>query len=231
MLAITSDQVKRFLDAASENKHFILFCLLIETGLRPSECLGLLRSDIDIAAGTLTVQRTLIWKRDGASYYFGTTKKKQSRRSIPLSPQMLELLRHHLAKQGAARLRAGKEYKDQGLLFAGDNGQPFREHNLIVRHFKPILEKGNLSKKIRMYDLRHSCATILLENGEHPKVVAERLGHSSVILTLDVYSHVRQTCRRARQTKSPQQCSAVAESHTRVTQRGNNENWLTILST
>jgi len=189
MLAITSDQVKRFLNAAFENKHFILFCLLIETGLRPSECLGLLRSDIDIS-GTLTVQRTLIWKRDGASYYFGTTKTKQSRRSIPLSPQLLELLRHHLAKQGAARLRAGKEYKDQGLLFAGDNGQPLREHNLIVRHFKPILEKANLSKKIRMYDLRHSCATILLEKGEHPKVVAERLGHSSVILTLDVYSHV-----------------------------------------
>jgi len=62
-----------------------------------------------------------------------------------------------------------------------------------VRHFKPILERAKLPLSIRLYDLRHSCATVLLETGTHPKVVADRLGHSSVMLTLDTYSHVTPT--------------------------------------
>jgi len=70
---------------------------------------------------------------------------------------------------------------------------PLREHNVIVRHFKPILKRAGLPLSIRLYDLRHSCATVLLEAGTHPKVVADRLGHSSVMLTLDTYSHVTPT--------------------------------------
>ena len=64
------------------------------------------------------------------------------------------------------------------------------QHNLIVRHFKPILKKAGLSESLRLYDLRHSCATLLLEAGENPKVVSEGLGHSSVVMTLDTYTHV-----------------------------------------
>ena len=64
------------------------------------------------------------------------------------------------------------------------------QHNLIVRHFKPILKKAKLAESLRLYDLRHSCATLLLEAGENPKVVSERLGHSSVVMTLDTYTHV-----------------------------------------
>jgi integrase len=213
MLAISGSQVKQFLGAAAESKHFTLFALMLETGLRPSEALGLKRQDVDFARGTLTVQRTLIWKRNGKDYYFGEPKTKKSRRSVPLSPQLIEYLRRHLAKQGAVRLKAGPAYKDEALLFAGENGQPLRVHNLIVRHFKPALKRAKLPEQIRLYDLRHSCATILLEQGEHPKVVAERLGHSSTGITLDVYSHVAPTMQKNASAKIANQMYGRRKSH------------------
>lgn len=213
MRAISGTQVKQFLEAAAQSKHFALFATLLETGLRPSECLGLKRSDVDMTRGIVTVQRTLIWKRDGSAYYFGEPKTKRSRRSIPLSPQLIKLLKSHLARQGAGRLKAGAAYTDLALVFAGDSGQPLREHNLIVRHFKPILDRAKLPKEIRLYDLRHSCATILLEQGEHPKVVAERLGHSSTAVTLDTYSHVAPTMQENASVKIANEMYGRRKSH------------------
>lgn len=72
-------------------------------------------------------------------------------------------------------------------------GQPIEVRNVVKRHFKDILETAKLPMSLRLYDLRHSCATLLLAEGEHPKVVSERLGHASVTLTLDTYSHVLPT--------------------------------------
>jgi integrase len=213
MLAISGAQVKQFLEAAAESKHFTVFAMLLETGLRPSECLGLRRSDVDLSTGTVTVQRTLIWKRNGSEYYFGEPKTKKSRRSVPLSPQLVDYIKRHLARQGAARLKAGPAYKDEALLFAGENGQPLREHNLIVRHFKPALKRAKLPGEIRLYDLRHSCATILLEQGEHPKVVAERLGHSSTGITLDIYSHVAPTMQKNASAKIANQMYGRRKLH------------------
>jgi integrase len=213
MRAISGSQVRQFLEAAVESKHFALFATLLETGLRPSEYLGLMRSDVDLSRGIVTVQRTVIWKRDGTEFYFGEPKTKRSRRSIPLSPQLVKLLRRHLARQGAARLKAGSAYKDLTLVFANENGQPLREHNLIVRHFKPILDRAKLPKEIRLYDLRHSCATILLEQGEHPKVVAERLGHSSTAITLDIYSHVAPTMQENASAKIANEMYGGRKSH------------------
>ena len=187
--------------------------MLLETGLRPSECLGLMRSDVDLSRGIVTVQRTVIWKRDGTEFYFGEPKTKRSRRSIPLSPQLIQILRRHLAKQGAARLKAGSAYKDLALVFANEYGQPLLEHNLIVRHFKPILDRAKLPKEIRLYDLRHSCATILLEQAEHPKVVAERLGHSSTAITLDIYSHVAPTMQENASAKIANEMYGRRQSH------------------
>ena len=219
MRAISGTQVKQFLEAAAESKHFTLFATLLETGIRPSECLGLKRSDIDLGRGILTIQRTLIWKRDGGEYYFGEPKTKRSRRSIPLSPQLTRLLKSHLAKQGAARLKAGAAYTDLSLVFANESGQPLREHNLIVRHFKPILNRAKLPKEIRLYDLRHSCATILLEQGEHPKVVAERLGHSGTALTLDTYSHVAATMQESASAKIANEMYGNRKSYSSHTKR------------
>jgi integrase len=127
------------------------------------------------------------------TYYIGEPKTAGSRRNVPMSPQLLDILKHHLSRQAEERLKAGPAYDDKCFLFAGKLGSPLREHNVIVRRFKPILKRAKLPLSIRLYDLRHSCATVLLEEGTHPKVVAERLGHSSVTITLDTYSHVTPT--------------------------------------
>jgi integrase len=195
MQAITSADAPRFLEAAKDDRYFALFAFILETGMRPSECYALRRSDISFERGDVTVQRKLIWKRDG-SYYIGEPKTSRSRRNVPLSPQLLDILRHHLSRQAEERLKAGPEYDDNGFLFATALGQPLRQHNVIVRHFKPILKKAELSQSIRLYDLRHSSASVLLEAGTHPKVVADRLGHSSVTITLDTYSHVTPTLQK-----------------------------------
>jgi integrase len=91
------------------------------------------------------------------------------------------------------RLEAGEKYTNRDLVFATPKGDPVHERNLVNRHFKKILERAELPASLRLYDLRHSCATLLLAQGEHPKIISERLGHASVTLTLDTYSHVLPT--------------------------------------
>jgi len=87
-------------------------------------------------------------------------------------------------------LKLGAAYQNFDFVFATEIGTPILPSNLTRRHFKPILKDANLSGSIRLYDLRHSCATLLLAEGENPKVVSERLGHATIVLTLDTYSHV-----------------------------------------
>src|SRR5690606_21203271 len=103
---------------------------------------------------------------------------------------VVQALRAHRARQAEERLAAGARYENLDLVFATSEGRPLDERNLVRRHFKPLLRKAGLPDTIRLYDLRHTCATLLLAGGEHPKVVSERLGHASVTLTLDTYSHV-----------------------------------------
>lgn len=92
-------------------------------------------------------------------------------------------------RQAKWRLKVGDLYKDQGLIFAHEFGGLLDAQNIVNRHFKPLLKRAKLPA-IRLYDLRHSCATLLMAAGEHPKVVQERLGHSTITLTLDTYTHV-----------------------------------------
>ena len=103
---------------------------------------------------------------------------------------MVSALADHKRSQAEERLSKGPKYENQNLVFAGSTGHPLDQINLVRRHFKPILKRAGLPKEFRVYDLRHSCATLLLLAGENPKVVSERLGHASITLTLDTYSHV-----------------------------------------
>lgn len=107
------------------------------------------------------------------------------------------LLKEHKRRQAEERLKAGPKYHNHNLVFASQEGKPLMQHNLIMRHFKPMLRRAELPESIRLYDLRHTCATLLLIAGVNPKVVSERLGHSSVVITLDTYSHVLPSMQRA----------------------------------
>ena len=200
MQALSPDEAARFLTAAASDRYKVLFNLALVSGMRPSECSGLQWSDIDFEAGVITVQRTLIWTHRG-TWYFGETKTSRSRRSIPLPVSLVGLLKEHKRAQGEERLKAGPVYEKLDLVFCGKHGQPIMPHNLIARHFKPILKRAGLPKTLRLYDLRHSCATLLLASNENPKVVSERLGHASITLTLDTYSHVLPSMQQAASDK------------------------------
>lgn len=94
-------------------------------------------------------------------------------------------------------MKKGADYQNNELVFATGEGTPILLRNLVRRHFRPVLTRANLAQSLRLYDLRHSCATLLLAAGENPKVVSERLGHASIVLTLDTYSHVLPSMQQA----------------------------------
>jgi integrase len=159
--------------------------------LRPSEYLGLKWSDVDLERGIISVQRSLHWRSyKTGDWYFGEPKTARSRRRIPLPPSVVRALVEHRRHQNEERLKAGPDFKNLDLVFATGEGQPLIRLNIVQKHFKPILERANLPATLRLYDLRHSCATLLLAANENPKVVSERLGHASITLTMDTYSHV-----------------------------------------
>ena len=191
MQSLTPIEAARFLAEAASDRWVALFVLALATGLRPSEYFGLKWSDIDLEQGLVTVQRSLIWRSyRGGDWYFGEPKTPRSRRRIPLPDSVVRALIQHKRRQAEERLREGAAYKNLDLIFATSEGQPLIRLNVIQKHFKPILERAKLPATLRLYDLRHTCATLLLAANENPKVVSERLGHSSITLTMDVYSHV-----------------------------------------
>ena len=126
---------------------------------------------------------------------------KDARRSVPVPASVVKALASYKSKQARARLNVGQEYQDNDLVFATTHGTPLMRRNLVRRHFKPILKDAKLDKSIRLYDLRHTCATLLLAANENPKVVSERLGHASIAITMDTYSHVLPSMQRAASDK------------------------------
>jgi integrase len=135
------------------------------------------------------MRRALIGLK-GGGWKFDEPKTPKSSRRIPLTLTSLNALQQHKREQSGYSLKLGVSYQRHDLVFASELGTPFHWRNLRNRHFKKILESAELSKALRLYDLRHTCATLLLMAGENPKIVSERLGHASVVLTLDTYSHV-----------------------------------------
>lgn len=202
MHAMTPEEATRFLDAAAMDRWGILFAFSLVTGMRPGEVLALRWRDVDFEAGTVAVRRALITL--GGKHAFGEPKTPRSRRTIPLPNSMVRDLKHHKAEQALERAAAGSNWEDGDLVFASSDGTPLNERNLVQRHFKPILKAAGLPKEIRMYDLRHTCATLLLSQEVNPKVVSERLGHASITLTLDTYSHVLPTMQKAAADKLEQ---------------------------
>lgn len=190
----TPEETGRFLQAAKDDKYFAVFLVAIETGMRPEEYLGLQWKDVDFDNKVLSVRRAVVICK-GGGFIFTEPKTKKSRRSTPLSNSVINALKTHRRHQLEERLKLGGSYRNFDLVFASEIGTPLLHQNLTRRHFKAIRDKAKLPK-IRLYDLRHTTATLLLSAGENPKVVSERLGHASIVLTLDTYSHVLPTMQK-----------------------------------
>jgi integrase len=180
-------EVRRVLDVAKNGRYYAVFVLALTTGLRAGEIFGLRWEDVDLTAGTLTVNQTL--EKPGPSATFGRPKSESSRRTLPLSEACIDALRRHRATQNTERLRLGAEWHDFDLVFTVFDGKPLRSGNFRRDVYDPLIVKARVPR-IRFHDMRHSHATLLLTAGVHPKVVSERLGHSGIALTLDTYSHV-----------------------------------------
>ena len=189
MHALSSEEVSRFLSACKTDRYGILFAFAITTGMRPEEYFALQWKDIDLEHGNVIVRRVLV-RLTGGGWRFEEPKTARSRRNLPIPATMKKQLVQHRRSQLEEQMRIGSEYNKQDFVFATETGEPLMLQNLSVRHFKPALKNAGLSSSIRLYDLRHTCATLLLMAGENPKVVSERLGHASITLTLDTYSHV-----------------------------------------
>src|SRR5207237_6016144 len=143
--------------------------------------------DIDFKHNTLHVRR-IFTRRPGNRYIEAEPKTGKSRRSIALAPIVVELLKQHRLRQAEAKLQAAETWQERGLVFCTAVGTPLNPSKVVDR-FKTLLKKAELPD-IRFHDLRHSAATILLSMGVHPKVVQELLGHSTISMTMDTYSHV-----------------------------------------
>ncbi len=130
----------------------------------------------------------------GGGWKLEEPKTAGSRRTVALDARDLEELTAYHAQQPQERLVAGNQWKTEwDFVFTNESGGPVFDHNLGQRTFQTLLAKAGLSDKFRLFDLRHTHATLLLIGGEHPKVVSERMGHSSKAITLDTYSHVLPT--------------------------------------
>lgn len=200
MKAFTPEEAMRFLVEAGTDQWGVIFAVALATGMRPEEYLGLQWPDVDLERGIVTIRRALVWRK-GGEWYFGEPKTARSRRNIPLPSSVRAALAEHRRRQAAERLKSGPAYQQHGLVFAMNDGRPVLLRTLDRLHYKPTLKRAKLPTTFRLYDLRHTCASLLLSAGEHPKVVSERLGHASVTLTLDVYSHVLPTMQAAASEK------------------------------
>lgn len=157
--------------------------LAVTAALRVGELLGLEWENLSGAAGTLRVRRTRSQAKTGPTF---TAPENGKGRGMKLTRQAVEA---HKAAQNAERLGIGYLWEDNGLVFCTHGGKPLDFRNLAAASFKPLLKHAGLPD-IRFHDLRHTCATLLLSRGHHPKLVQELLGHSSVAMTFDRYSNV-----------------------------------------
>ena len=175
------------MEAARDDHLEALWVLAVHTGMRQGELLALKWTDVDLEAGKVSVRRTLT--REGGHYTLGEPKTKKSRRTVKLTGAATEALRGHLSRQMKEMGRLGDLYLDQGLVFTTGSGAPLNPSNIRNRNLRRLISKAGLPT-IRFHDLRHTCATLLLSKNVHPKIVQEMLGHATVAITLDTYSHV-----------------------------------------
>ena len=188
-----SEQVRAFLAVSDKDVYASLWRLAIHTGMRRGEMLGLQWTDVDFAKGALTIKRT--YSRGAGNHYeIGSTKTMSGRRQITVAPVVVEWLKTQYTRQLDTRLSQGDDYLDKGFVFADEVGRPIHP-NTLTKHFHKLIALASLPS-IRIHDLRHTAATLMLSNGEHPKVVSEMLGHANIRITMDLYSHVLPTMQK-----------------------------------
>lgn len=181
----TPDELRSFLEHVSNDPNYAAWVLAANTGMRRGEVLGLRWQDIDFDRRRLSIRQTII----SIDYRVEISEPKtaRGRRSVALDSGTVTALRAHRAGQNQLKLMLGEAWQDNDLVFCRDDGSPIHPDRFTQMFDKHVKDSG--LPRIRLHDLRHTHATLALAAGIHPKVVSERLGHSTVAFTMDVYSH------------------------------------------
>ena len=183
----SSEDLREFFTAIRGERIYAALVVVATTGMRRGEVLGLRWRDLDLDAAQLSVVQTLTAVNGEA--VIGPTKTSRSRRTVYLDPQTVDVLREHRRRQREERLIAGPVWDSSTDLVFRDEVGGLVHPDWFTREFRRVVAISGLVP-IRLHDLRHTYATLALKAGVHPKVVSERLGHATVGITLDLYSHV-----------------------------------------
>ncbi len=186
MRTLDREQAQHLLNVAKGDRLEALLTLAITTGMRLGELAGLRWADVDLERGNLQIRNIVSFR--GKRYIEGEPKTAKGRRSIVLPSFVIDVLIEHKKEQEVLRQEMGTAWENRDLVFSNVLGGFLAESSLRY-HFHKLLKSAGLPR-MRFHDLRHSAATILLGMGVHPKVVQELLGHSSIAMTMDTYSHV-----------------------------------------
>jgi integrase len=188
MLTWSAEDLGLFLEQSRGDRLHTAFVLLATTGMRRGEVMGLRWRDVNLDGGWLSVEQTLTTVED--RILIGPTKTPRSRRRIALDPATIATLRRHRAAQAEERLAAGELWVDDNdLVFRQQDGAPMHP-DVLTRRFKRLAADAGLRRLRGPHNLRHTWATLALQAGIHPKVVSDRLGHATIAITIDTYSHV-----------------------------------------
>jgi integrase len=181
----SAKELKVFLASERESRLYPLWLTLATTGMRRGEVLGLRWQDVDLEARTVSIRQTRVMT--GYQPLLSTPKTRRGKRLVALDGATVATLREHRRRQKEERLAAGPLWKDSGFVFTKEDGEPYHPER-VSRLFQGAAKRAGLPR-IRLHDLRHSYATLAPASGVHPKVISERLGHASIAITLDTYSH------------------------------------------
>ena len=184
MEALSVEECRRFLEVAEKSEWFPVLALALTTGMRPSEYLALKWTDIDWQRGTASVCRTI--QVIGSDWTFDDTKRKRSRRIVKLQNFVLKGLQG--LKQAQESKRDGSTFLHSELIFVSPSGLPLKQR-VVKREFRRLLAAAGI-RPVRLYDLRHTAATLGIAAGVSVKVISDQLGHASISFTLERYSHV-----------------------------------------
>ncbi|MFC2038373.1 tyrosine-type recombinase/integrase [Chloroflexota bacterium] len=181
------DEVMQFLDVAKNTPYYYIFYFALFTGLRRSEFLALRWEDVDLILGQIYVNRS-VHVLKGGKVQFRPPKTATGRRPVALTPSTVLTLNEYRREKEAEAILLDQSISESDLLFSGLEGKPLLP-NTISHAWVRLVNRTDI-KKIRLHDARHTHASLMLKQGIHPKIVQERLGHSSIQITLDTYSHV-----------------------------------------
>jgi integrase len=184
---LTCEEARRLLNTVKGDRLEALYVVALHTGLRQGELLALRWEDLDLEARQLQVRRTIT--KDGGKLSIGPAKTARGRRTVRLTQDATDAFRRHLTRQLEEIDGLGDLIEDNGFVFCTAKGTLINPSNLRKRSFAPLLVRAGLPH-MTFHQLRHTAATILLLKNVNPKIVSEMLGHASIAITLDTYSHV-----------------------------------------